>query len=178
MKWCIALLVAFGVGKLVASEGEQGATLDDSRELVAQNRTCAVEIPNDWIPVADQTGRSVISVGNLVRGQYLSISVVDKDDFDGSLADVLSQAANEIVVHLESRTQSQPVDCQVGSNPAQQLRITGSENRFKFIYTLTVVETKTHYYRILTFTRPSTEREAREVFAKVLSTFKPLDSQS
>jgi hypothetical protein len=178
MKWQVPLLLTLGVGMLAASEEQPDASLDVGRELIDQNRTCSIDVPNDWSPVFDPTGRSVISVGNLVRGEYLSVSVVDKDDFEGSLADVMNQSISGIVVHMENHTQGEPVDCEIGGIPAQQTRITGTQDRFRYIYTLTVAESKTHFYRILTFTKPSTEQEASGVFAKVLSTFKPLESRS
>jgi hypothetical protein len=177
VKWCPIVILAMRLGVLQASE-PQGPDSDDSREVLAQDRTCAIEVPNDWNLVVDQTGRSVISVGDLVRGQFLSVSVVAKDDFDGSMTDVLNQAVSEVAIHMESRTESQPVSCQIGGASAEQVRLTGTENRFKYIYTLTIVESKTHFYRILTFTKPSTETEAEQVYAKVLSTFKPLDPKS
>jgi hypothetical protein len=143
-----------------------------------QDRTCELIIPNDWKPISDPTGRCVVSVGDLVRDQFLSVSFVNRSDFDGSLTDFLNQAASEISARVQNCSETQPISREIGGMPAQEVRIAGSENRFKFIYTVTIVESKSRYYRILTFTRPSSEREASEVFAKVQATFKPIEQDS
>lgn len=151
---------------------------ESSKQIVASNRTCAIEVPDHWSLLSDPTGRAAITVGDRVSNEFISVSTVAKEDFNGSLSDFLDQAIKELQPHIANCVPSTPVDCAVGGMPGQRVRITGTEGRFKLVYTLTVTESETQFYRILTFTRPSAEEEANETFAKVLASFKPLDAGS
>jgi hypothetical protein len=157
---------------------DQSLTEENSKQVVAANKTCAIQIPNHWSLLADPTGRAAITVGDQGRKAFISVSTVAKEDFDGSLSDFLDQAIKELQPHIANFLASTPVDCAVGGMPGERVRITGTQGRFKLVYTLTVTETESQFYRILTFTIPSAEEEANETFAKVLATFKPLDAGS
>ena len=178
MRTWLAIIAISGFLSVAGTGQNAVQPSDDNNEMVAQNRTCKLAIPNDWKPISDPTGKSVLLVGDMARAQFLSIAVIDKSDFDGSIADYLNEEAGTILAHLQNPSESQPVSREVGGLPAQEVRIAGSENRYKSIYTITIAESQSRYYRILTFTRPSAEREANEIFAKVLATFSPIEAGS
>jgi hypothetical protein len=50
----------------------------------------------------------------------------------------------------------------------------GTENHYRSIYTITVLENGENLYRLVTLTRPSSEHDADPIFEQILSSFRVL----
>jgi hypothetical protein len=101
--------------------------------------------------------------------------MVNKSDYDGTSAEFLQAEATAVSAHLTNSTDSDPEQKLVAGLQARAIRIEGTDNHYKVVYTVMVVENKDRFYRILTFTRPSSEQNANELYEKVLATFDPID---
>jgi len=174
----LTLIVLAAVSASIAGAQETAQPQDNDQRVVGLDGSCEMMVPRTWKSLSDPTGRAAITMGDITKDQFLSIMMVNKSDYDGSSADFLQAEATAVSAHLKDPTDGDPEQKLVAGLQGQAIRIEGTDNHYKVVYTVMVVENKDRFYRILTFTRPSSEQNANELYEKVLATFDPIDGDA
>lgn len=97
--------------------------------------------------------------------ESLGIKFVDAADF-------LEQFIAEYKVESQNRKTSQPTTFTANGNPAAQIELEWSEEAGSFYMLITVVETKTHFYKIMSWTLGENKDKLKYDFQKTAKSLK------
>lgn len=136
-----------------------------------------ITVPRDWSEMDDLNEVAIIQAANLFEEQYAIVIQDNKEDFADTDINAHSEATVQIL--LDSLTSSEvttPTPLTVNGYTAVQTEIQGSFENINVVYLHTSIETREHFYQVVTWTLKSRFESNRSLFEQVTQSFREIEA--
>jgi acyl carrier protein len=183
--WILAAVISgvlglFGVVGLFGAAATSIAKLaktakQKKKTMASKNGSYQLEVPASWRDMPELHQDAEIRAGDGVQEQYVIVAEHPKSDFGGTLAEFEELIAGQMKGNISGGEISEPESRPVGAYPAIHRRLAGTVKKLGIVYHVSLIETKTSFYQVLTWTMKSRESAAAPVFREVVDSFTSKD---
>jgi uncharacterized RDD family membrane protein YckC len=163
-----ATFFTFGLYTLIQSEGQ-------THTYVSQNRF-QVTAPSGWSENGDLNSDADISIESLFLEKYVIVFSESKDDFDSEFTFEDYRAFNEEQeLDLLGKVTSEFKKLQINGYDAYQCFLQGTPEGTEVTFIYTLLETPTHYHKIIAWTLSDKYDRYKEELMEVVHSFREIE---
>jgi len=151
------------------------AAKDKKKTMASKDGRFQVEVPATWREMSELHQEAEVRAGNAVMEQYVIVVEHPKSDFEVNLAEFDELVTDQMKGNLTGAEVSEAELRPVGSFPATHRRLAGTIDKLAVVYHVSLIETNTAFYQVLTWTMRSRESAAQPVFREVVDSFTSKD---
>lgn len=165
-------LIAVAVVAGVVGARRAARASDEIQTVSASEGRAVLDIPGNWSTLDLGNADAALTVGNLVREEYLIVIAEPISDFDLDLDGFTSLASGLTTGALDGVESASPRPLEINGFPARRVEIDGTSDGLRVSYLGTYLQGAEHYYQLLAWTLPSKRAEAFPRFEQVVGTFR------
>ncbi|MFA7628924.1 MAG: hypothetical protein WCY37_06005, partial [Candidatus Dojkabacteria bacterium] len=138
----------------------------------------SVMAPKSWVETDELSPDAQISLMNARKEQYLICITERLIDFDESttLEDFYDLVIINMKAAMQNASLTQPVNEMLNGAEAMSVELSGTVEKMKVTYFITLYKTKSSFTQVIGWTLLSKTDENREIITQAVRSFKELDS--
>lgn len=177
----IAILVLFTCSCAVMKEIQKSAEKAKEPKIFnANDGSCQLTAPGSWSEQKDLNEKAIIQAGNLREEQYLLVLPESKLDF-GKSFDINRYAELMVETYKDTSNTDAPItdatyfpvmSVTVNGMQARRFEISGTVKGIKARFIITLIDGKTNFYQVMTWTLASKYDKNKDVLIQATDSFK------
>jgi hypothetical protein len=171
---CLIIGVLTLLGKRVEDPKQAATRVAEGAVIKATDGQSQITAPDDWKVMPELNDVAELEAGNEIKEQYLIVLTEPQSDIDGDLQHYADLVVDNIRSSVEGPNVSKSKPIKINGQPALQYTISGTVDKIEAIYLLTLVEGKTNYYQIISWTLGSMEDENLPLLEEVTKSFREI----